>query len=113
MALHSFALWCGFLVLAILNGGLRQKWLIPRLGEQVGHWVSTLALCAAIFLVSWLAMTRIQPANTSDAMLVGAGWTLLTVAFEFLAGHFLFGNPWTRLLADDNLAQGRMWLLAQ
>jgi hypothetical protein len=21
----------------------------------------------------------------------------LTLAFEFLAGHFLFGNPWSRL----------------
>ena len=36
---------------------------------------------------------------------------MLTLAFEFLAGHFLFRNTWERLLADYNLAQGRVWIL--
>jgi hypothetical protein len=29
----------------------------------------------------------------------------------FLGSHYLFGNPWQRLLADYNLAQGRIWVL--
>ena len=32
-------------------------------------------------------------------------------AFEFLAGHFLFGNPWSMRVADYNLAAGRVWVL--
>jgi hypothetical protein len=36
---------------------------------------------------------------------------VLTLAFEFLAGHYLFGHPWATLLADYNLARGRIWLL--
>jgi hypothetical protein len=40
-----------------------------------------------------------------------AVWLLLTVAFEFLAGHYLFGHAWDRLLADYNLAGGRIWVL--
>ena len=36
---------------------------------------------------------------------------MLTLAVEFLAGHFLFRNTWERLLADYNLAQGRVWIL--
>jgi hypothetical protein len=35
----------------------------------------------------------------------------LTVAVEFLAGHFLFGRDWKVLLADYNLAAGRIWLI--
>ena len=42
---------------------------------------------------------------------IGAGWVVLTLAFEFLAGHYLFANSWERLLADYNVAQGRIWIL--
>jgi hypothetical protein len=35
----------------------------------------------------------------------------MTVAFEFLAGHYIFGSPWDRLLEDYNLFGGRIWLL--
>ena len=36
---------------------------------------------------------------------------MLTLAFEFLAGHYLFGNSWERLLADYDVARGRIWPL--
>ena len=32
-------------------------------------------------------------------------------AFELLAGHYLFGNSWGRLLEDYNLLRGRIWVL--
>jgi len=35
----------------------------------------------------------------------------LTLAFEFLAGHYLFHNPWSRLLEDYDVARGRIWIL--
>jgi hypothetical protein len=35
----------------------------------------------------------------------------MTVAFELLAGHYLFGNTWERLLADYNVLRGRIWVL--
>ena len=38
-------------------------------------------------------------------------WLALTVSFEFLGGHFLFGQPWQRLLADYDLLDGRVWVL--
>jgi hypothetical protein len=46
-----------------------------------------------------------------DAFLVGLLWVVLTVAFEFLAGHYIFGNSWETLLADYNVFRGRVWLL--
>ena len=39
------------------------------------------------------------------------GWLGLTVAFEFLGGHYLFGDSWERLLAAYNVAQGQVWVL--
>jgi len=35
----------------------------------------------------------------------------LTVAFEFLAGHYVFGTPWHQLVADYNIFRGRIWVL--
>lgn len=42
---------------------------------------------------------------------IGALWVAMTVAFELLAGHYLFGNTWERLLADYNVLRGRIWVL--
>jgi hypothetical protein len=36
---------------------------------------------------------------------------VLTLAFEFLAGHYLFGAPWPQLLADYNVLRDRIWVL--
>jgi hypothetical protein len=35
----------------------------------------------------------------------------LTLGFEFLAGHFLFGDPWSQLLEEYNVFRGRIWIL--
>jgi hypothetical protein len=38
-------------------------------------------------------------------------WVALTVAFEFLAGHYVFGNSWEGLIADYNVFRSRLWIL--
>jgi len=103
--------WLGILLLAILNGALRQALLIPRFGEQIGHIVSTLLLSALVFVAAWVLVPWIRLPTARDAWLVGFLWLLWTLAFEFLGGHYLFKSPWERLLADYNLAQGRIWVL--
>ena len=42
---------------------------------------------------------------------MGVLWLAVTLAFEFLAGHYLFGDPWERLLAEYNVARGRLWVV--
>jgi len=109
--LRSVVVWCFFVVLAILNGALRNTVLTPRLGEFKGHISSTVILCAAILIVTWLTIGWVRPVNSSDALLIGGGWVLMTVAFEFLAGHYVFRSAWTTLLADYDLFAGRVWVL--
>jgi hypothetical protein len=81
------------------------------LGEQAGHVVSTLLLSAIILGAAWVLLPWMHPRTTRDAWIVGALWLVLTVAFEFLGGHYLFGDPWEDLLAAYNVAQGRIWVL--
>lgn len=111
MALRSFLIWCTLVLVAVINGAVRNASVTPRLGEQAGHVISTIIFCTAILLVTWLAIGWIGPTSPRAALLIGGGWVLLTVAFEFLAGHYVFGNPWNTLLADYNLFRGRVWLL--
>lgn len=52
--LYPLGVWVLMAVVAILNGGLREVVLIPRVGEYAGHVLSTGILVAAILLLSFL-----------------------------------------------------------
>jgi hypothetical protein len=99
------------LILAVLNGAMRERFITPRFGEQGGHIASTAILCAAIILVVRFSISWMGPKNGREALMVGLVWVALTVSFEFLAGHYAFGNSWERLIADYNVFRGRIWIL--
>ena len=111
MILRAAAIWLLVLVIAILNGAAREAWLIPRFGDTIGRALSTLSLSALIFLITWLSIGWIDPKSAADALRVGLFWLVLTLAFEFLAGHYLFKKPWNVLLEDYDLRRGRSWVI--
>jgi len=111
MTVRALLAWLAILVLAIVNGALRQAVLIPRMGERTGHVVSTLLLSLLVVLAAWILVPWIRPGTTREAWVIGVFWVSLTLAFEFLAGHYLFGNTWERLFADYDVAAGRIWIL--
>jgi len=111
MILRALDIWFILLVLAIANGTFRAAVLIPRVGERAGHIISTVLLSILILLTAWLTIEWIHPATFYAAVLVGIVWLGLTVLFEFGAGHFVFHQPWERLIADYDLTKGRIWVL--
>lgn len=111
MALRALVVWGLLLLLAVLNGGLRERWLVRALGPLHAHQVSTLLLSALIWGATRGTIGWLRPGSTRDALTIGALWLGLTLAFEFLAGHLLFHRPWPALLADYDLSQGRIWIL--
>jgi hypothetical protein len=111
MFARSVLVWFGFLVVAFLNGAIREVALLPKVGEGSAHAVSSLTLSTGILILAWFTITWIRPTSVSNALRIGALWLALTLAFEFLAGHYVFGNPWNRLWADYNVLRGRMWVL--
>jgi hypothetical protein len=108
---RALLVWVLLVGLAILNGAARETVLSPRLGPATGHLASSVLLAGLIALTAWLSILWIAPGSAGRAWAVGALWLSLTVAFEFLAGHYVFGRPWPRLLADYDILQGRAWLL--
>jgi len=111
MFIRAIVIWFLVLVFAIANGFVRERFFIPRFGEQTGHVLSTLLLSAAV-LISILATARWVGFGTlSQALVIGLMWVILTLAFEFGAGHYLFATPWEKLLADYDVMSGRIWPL--
>ena len=108
---RPLVLWFVFLMAAILNGALRQKVLVAALGDPGAHVVSSVLLSVLILAVTWFAFPWLRIGTSGDAWRLGGSWLGLTLAFEFLAGHYLFRAPWSSLLADYNLAEGRIWIL--
>ena len=111
MLIRALLAWLVLLALAVVNGAVREAWLIPRIGGSGGHAVSSLSLSALIFLLSWLTIGWISPATARETLLIGLVWLVLTLAFEFLAGHYVFRKPWNELLTDYDVLSGRLWVL--
>jgi len=103
--------WFLLMVLAILNGTVRLKLIIPSTGLAAGLAISTVMLCALILGATWLGIGWLGPSQAQEAWGIGLLWLAMTLAFEFGAGHFLFKKPWSDLLLDYDLTQGRIWIL--
>ena len=109
--LKSLIIWFCFIPVAILNGGLREYVLAKAIGAEWALPVSGIILSVCIFLITWLLLPRMIKAFTSkDGWLIGIGWALLTIAFEFAAG-LAGGNTASELLAAYNPLFGNLWLL--
>jgi hypothetical protein len=109
--IRALIVWFGLLALAIINGGIREGLIIPRTGDLAGHAISTVSLCVLILALAWLTIGWMHPASSGEAWRIGGLWVALVLAFEFFAGHYLFGTPWNELLADYNVLRGRIWPL--
>jgi hypothetical protein len=108
---RALGVWLVILLLAVMNGTLRNTFVSPRVGDQAAHIIATVVLSALVVGLVWRTIRWIGPASRGDALRIGAMWVALTLAFEFLAGHYLFGAPWERLLADYDVVRGRIWPL--
>jgi hypothetical protein len=113
MRLASKALlaWLALLVVMFGNGTARVLVLEPGLGSEAARQVASLTavllvVAAGRAFVAWAGGASLRALGA-----VGLLWTALTLAFEFLFGHFVAGASWTDLLADYDVRRGRLWPL--
>jgi hypothetical protein len=105
------AAWLGMMVLAVVNGIVRDKAYGPRVGELAGHQFST-AILLILFGVYFYGLERLWPLySASSAWLVGVVWLIMTVLFEIALGRFVARDSWRKILGDYNLLAGRLWIL--
>jgi hypothetical protein len=111
MILRYFFLWFPIVLLAVLNGALRDFGYKPFVGDLTAHQISTVTLIIVIAMYLRAIGKRWKIGSTNQAWLIGIMWFGMTIVFEFGFGHYIAGNPWTKLLHDYNLAEGRVWCL--
>lgn len=105
------ALWFAILVLAMLNGALREKVLIPAMGSFGACAASGAVLAGCIVAVAFLAAPWYGPLRSAQWWLVGLFWLLLTLLFEFGFGRFVQHKPWAELLQAYAFKGGNLWPL--
>ena len=105
------AAWGGAAALGMANGVARDLLYRDRLGDLRAHQVSTATLIAALAAYA-AALERRHPIPTaSEARTIGAIWSGLTVAFEFVLGRRVTHESWASLLGNYDLRRGRVWSL--
>ena len=103
--------WPLLTVVAIANGTIRVTTYGNVMGELAAHQLSSLTGMILFGLCIWYLTRRWPLRSAGEAWIVGLAWLLMTVAFEFLFGHYVMGHPWSRLLHDYDLLEGRVWAL--
>ena len=112
MVRRALVVWLLMLLAASANGAVRDSLLIPIMGDFAGRALSTLMLSIIVVFLTWLTIRWIDPRGRRDTWIIGGLWVVLTLAFEFVGGHFLFGTQWSQLLEDYNVLRGRIWVVA-
>lgn len=109
----TLGVWFIFVIVAIINGGIRNNVYKPYVGDLTAHQISTIIFIIAILIITYLILkfSNIQLSD-SKSIIMGFIWLLLTIFFEFIAGHFIFGNSWDKIVGDYNILEGRIWSLA-
>jgi hypothetical protein len=120
-ALHQFSLrhvleralivWLTLIAVEFIHGIVRAIFLVPVAGDfrsrQIGVFTgSVLILAVAYLLVPWLKVS-----DKNSLVSIGVVWLVLTVAFEFSFGHFVFGRSWGDLASDYNIFRGGFLLI--
>jgi multidrug transporter EmrE-like cation transporter len=100
------------MILAIVNAIIREILYTSFLDELRSHQLSTFTLMLIFFIGTFLVLrfTGLQLTDR-ETFLMGSIWVVMTISFEFLAGHYVFGNSWEKLIADYNILKGRIWSL--
>ena len=103
-----FLWWLGLLALAILNGALREKFLIPHFGLLAAYVSSGLLLCVLVLGVA-LLVTPTLHYKAVNLWTVGALWLILTLCFEFTFGIGIQHKSLVEVMHAYTFAAGNLW----
>jgi hypothetical protein len=104
--LRALTAWLALILLEIVNGTLRVAFLVPRIGDLRARQFGVFTGSALILFVAWMFTPWLAARTVRRQLAVGLLWLALTLAFELLAGHYLFARPWRDLGADFDPRQG-------
>ena len=101
--------WVAMLIAAVLNGAFREMVLVARFGP-ISLPLSGIS-CAIIFtLITYIMFKCLGGTYTiREVLMLGLVWLLVTVAFEFVFGHYVLGSGWDELIEAYDVTTGNLW----
>lgn len=111
MILKYFIAWFPMILIAMLNGSLREYVIADYVSELIAHQISCVTLIIFFSLYIYFISRKWKIDSSSKSWLIGLMWLCMTVIFEFGFFHYAAGQPWEILLADYNIFAGRLWIL--
>jgi hypothetical protein len=111
VVLKCAAVWASFIPIAILNGLLREKCLVPLLGHRLALPLSGISGAVLFFLLAFFSLPWLGQLKPHHYRLMGMAWLAMTVLFEFLFGRLVAHKSWGELLQAYDLSTGNLWLL--
>jgi len=109
--LKSTGIWFVIVIAAVLNGLLREKVLVPSIGGELALPASGIILSALVFSIAFVFVPFIGAIEARTYVLVGFWWVVLTLAFEFLFGHFVMGKSWQEIVQVFNIKKGDVFIV--
>ncbi|MEG1574650.1 MAG: hypothetical protein RR341_06235 [Bacteroidales bacterium] len=106
--LKSLLIWILILPFAILNGGFRDKILIPALGERDSFVISGLILMLIIFLLVLALLPKLGKQTNKLYWLMGFVWVGCTLFLE-TGMQLLSGISFLEILQTYDLSTGNLW----
>jgi hypothetical protein len=111
LLLKSAAIWISFIPIAIINGLLREKYLVPFFSMSLALPLSGISCALLFFILAYFSLPWLNPLTLYQSLLIGLFWLVMTVLFEFLFGRIVAHKPWEELMQAYNLSSGNLWIL--
>lgn len=108
IAVKAVVVWLAILILAVLNGLLREMVLVPEYGAVPGVVLSGASLSFFIFVAAYLLLPWVGAHGSRQFLLIGAGWLVFTLIFEFSFG-LSRGKEFSALLEAYTFKGGNLW----
>ena len=109
--LKSAAIWVSFIPIAIINGYVREKCLVPLIGQRLALPLSGISGAGLFFLLAYFCLPWLGSLKLHQYQLIGLSWLVMTLFFEFLFGRFVARRSWGELLQAYNILTGNLWIL--
>jgi signal transduction histidine kinase len=103
---RGLLVWLVIIFAESVHGALRQAFLAPLVGDFPARRIAFFIGVLLIFLIAFLFIRWIRAENAKQLFAVGVMWAVLTLAFEFGLGFFVFGYSTERMFEDYDLARG-------
>jgi hypothetical protein len=104
------AVWVVIALAETVHGVLRNRFLVPVVGQHRAGQVGVIVGSLIILGVAWLFIRWIGARKTAQLLGVGGLWLILMLAFEVGLGRAL-GISWDRIASAYDLTQGGLMLI--